>query len=99
MTSVANKAEVTRVVFDACKYGMTAPLTGLPMRKATALLTNMPSVVREFRGQRCECFGDHQPIRGFQGGVLLSQYASEYPEKMVLALVQCAREHSQFLAR
>jgi hypothetical protein len=93
VSAVANRAGVDKVVFDGCKYGLTTPLTGLPMRKPTTLLTNLPSVIKEFSGKRCQCIGDHQPIRGYEGGVLLSQHASHYPDSLVQALVQCAREY------
>jgi len=67
--------------FDMCLLGLTSKVSGLPMRKRTRLMTNVPGLASALRGRFCDgSHGDfHQVIQGFEGGVSRSSWAQTYP--------------------
>ncbi|CAJ1418012.1 unnamed protein product [Effrenium voratum] len=82
-----------RITFAQCRYGLRGP-GGRLMRKYTSFLTNMPSVITEFRGKTCQCARNgevHETIEGTVDGARVSRLAAIYPPAMVAALVACCR--------
>ena len=79
--------------FDDCRFGLTNKMSGMPMKTATTLMTNVDPVFNTFHNVRC--LGDHihQPIRGNEGGIKRSEHAACYPVPMVNALVRAVCMH------
>ena len=87
--------DVRKVIFDACAVGAVTKVDRFPVKKSTALLTNIPEVVAKFETQKCRCpvqmidgkMQRHRAIMGFEGGVSRSRFAQIYPPPMVRLLV------------
>ena len=90
---VLQRADVFRVNFAQCRYGLTGPAGG-PMRMLTSLMSNMPSIREEFRDKQCQCLRagfKHERIKGSYKGQRRSRAAQVYPPGLVRALVSCCR--------
>lgn len=83
---VLQRQNVLVARFHQCRYGLKSPGSKLPMRKNTMLMTNLPSVQKEFHGKFCKCSADHCIIEGSEAGVQLSEWAQQYPPKLCKAL-------------
>ena len=80
------------VVFDQCMVGLQTPISRIPMRKRTRLLTNSPLIVAAFSGRLCNRSHHHRIIHGSEGGIKLAKWAQTYPDDMVQILADCARK-------
>ena len=75
--------------FDQCLYGLASPITNLPLRKRTMLLSNLGEIHACFHGNLCDGEHMHKANEGSEGGHKLSVWAQVYPAKMCHALVEC----------
>ncbi len=91
---VAALPGVFQVTFHQCCFGLRAPHSGKPLRKATTLMSNSSAVRRLFEGRRCACQEEHQQIIGSDGGVPLAAHAAHYPPQLCEAFVSAALEHA-----
>ena len=73
---LASHPSVTKITFDQCRFGLTAPGTMAPMQKTTHFLTNCKEVVDEFADVRCTCQVKHRTVEG-RG---ISRHAAIYPQ-------------------
>ncbi len=73
--------------FDQCRFGLRAPISHLPIRKPTRLLTNSIEVKGRFHNVRCQCTGGHCVIQGSEGKYKLSVWCQTYPDPLCEALV------------
>ena len=67
-------AGVAEVDFDQCATGLVAPGTGLPIKKRTRLLTNLPEILFRFAHLQCTCVQPHQICEGSSMGIRLSTF-------------------------
>jgi hypothetical protein len=81
--------------FDMCRFGMVAPGESIPLKKATALMSNIEEVDTIFNNKRCACrpihnvkgkFVKHRVVQGSVDGVRVSVHAQVYPLPMCKAL-------------
>ncbi len=75
--------------FDQCVYGLVAPYTGEPCKKATKLLHNMPRIHAEFDGKTCACTSPHRRIVGQICGVSMARHCQVYGPTLCDALLRC----------
>ncbi len=87
--ALADLPGVCQSDFDQCRFGLRAPATRRPLRKATRLLHNIPDIEKVFGNCRCNCTMLHDRIEGSQAGVRLSQYCQVYGPELSHAMVQC----------
>ena len=93
--SVKQLRGVRRVIFDGCAVGHRSKVDRWPVKKSTALLTNIPEVEAKFTPMKCRCrrqmidgkMQKHRVIMGFEGGMSRSRFAQLYPVPMVRLLV------------
>lgn len=64
-----------------------APISGLPIRKSTRLLTNSSIVASAFDHVYCQCCGPHKTIQGSEGPYKLSKHCEQYPAELCDALL------------
>ena len=76
-----------------CAFGLKSPL-GMPIRKATRLLTNSYGIRARFEGKLCTCTVPHRRVEGSEGGHRLSVWSQRYPSAMCQALAEAAIEEA-----
>lgn len=60
---------VFSVDFHQCAFGLKSPL-GMPIRKATRLLTNSSGIRARFEGKLCTCTVPHRRVEGSEGDIV-----------------------------
>ena len=80
--------------FDQCQFGLVSP-GGIPMKKATCLLTNSAAVQKVFHGKHCHQSHTHQQIQGSEQGMKRSVWAQTYPPAMVDGLATSVMEEAK----
>ena len=75
------------VAFHQCRFNLRAPISGLPIRKSTRLLTNSSIVASAFDHVYCQCCGPHKTIQGSEGPYKLSKHCEQYPAELCDALL------------
>ena len=98
---VKNLPGVRRVIFDGCAVGHVTKVDRFPVKKSTALLTNIPAVVEQFTNIKCRCrvqmidgkMKKHRVIMGSEGGMSRSRFSQVYPMPMVRLLVAAIRSY------
>ena len=84
---------VKLICFHQCRFGLKAPISGLPMRKSTRFLTNSQQIIDTFDGVYCNCTKPHRVIEGSEGKYRLSKWCEQYPPGLCEALAKSlARE-------
>eukprot|EP00959_Pyramimonas_sp_CCMP1952_P307499 6436412-Pyramimonas_sp.AAC.1 len=83
-----------KTVFEQCRFGLVSKITGMPMRKKTAILTNCPAAHRAFDNKMCHCPCEHQEVQGTEGGEKRAAFAAKYPPEMVQALAEAVAENA-----
>ena len=90
---VASLPGFSITVFSQCAFGLKTPM-GKPMKKETALLSNIPAVHALFKKEgRCKCQVQHKHCVGSENGVKLSRWAHHYPRNMCVNLICAFKEH------
>ena len=80
------------VTFHQCRFGLRAPISGLPIRKSTRFLTNSLSVAKRFNHVFCTCSGPHKTIQGSEGPYKLSKFCEQYPEPLCDAVLLALKD-------
>ena len=81
VSEVSSLDGVEIVNFDMCMLGLRS-FNGIPMRKRTRLMTNVPGLVNALRGlycDKCSHGAVHQLIQGSEGGMRRSVWSQQYP--------------------
>ena len=73
--------------FHQCQFGLRAP-SGKFFKKKTTIMTNSPSIFREFDQKFCSDDHEHQRIEGSENGHKRSVLAQVYPDQMVSAIAR-----------
>ena len=86
---------VQKTEFHQCRLGLKTPVTGEPIKKATALMSNAPAIAEAFSQMRCNCTVPHRHIEGSEGGIQLSKWCQCYPRNLCALLAQCVQQTLQ----
>ena len=81
VSEVSSIDGVEIVNFDMCMLGLRS-FNGIPMRKRTRLMTNVPGLANALRClycDKCSHGAVHQSIQGSEGGVRRSVWSQQYP--------------------
>ena len=76
--------------FDQCQFGLVSPGSGMPMKKATKVLTNSNLLFEALHGQYCNNEHAHQRIEGSEAGLRRSTAGQVYPPQLVRVLCTVA---------
>ena len=75
-------AGVQAVEFDQCMLGLKSP-SGVPTKKRTRILTNLPGLATDLSKCQCDKSHEHKTISGKDKNVRMSEHAQKYPDMMV----------------
>lgn len=93
LKEIAKLPGVSPVHFDMCEFGLVSPIEGVPLQKATVILSNLPQLLTKLRDKKCKGMHKHKVIQGKEGGILLSTWAQRYPREFCEVIAYSTAEH------
>ena len=84
---------IDHVDFDQCATGLVAPGTGLPIKKRTRFLTDIPEIIRRFSQLQCACTQRHHVCERTSVGIRLSRYCQVYTPLLCRHILECICTH------